>query len=165
MAMPPSTEKLADRRQTQREILLRYVERQMETGKWLLASLLVVNGGAVVALLSNEKLGAKVPYLSGMSFVAGVLFAFLAGGASWEFSNQVVYQLRKKLEVPIFDDEMQKTNDRETTLPATLPIVGKFVFRSRTLRVAMLVLSIFSLIAFAIGALLAADALSGSTPS
>lgn len=135
----------ADRRTTERELLLRFVERQMEAGKWLLSSLLLVNGGAVVALLSNEKFGARVLSTSGSYFVVGVVSSFLAGAASWLLSDHAFYALRKQLGVKIFEDEKWHSNSWKAAI---------------SLIVIMQSLSVVSLGSFSYGAWLAANTVS-----
>ena len=49
--------------------------------RWLTASLLVLNGGGALAILSNESLAAASKFASGLFFVLGVILALLVGVA------------------------------------------------------------------------------------
>lgn len=50
-----------------------------EYGKWLLSSLLLTNGGAILGIAGLEKAGVEVFLISGLFFIFGLVFAFLSG--------------------------------------------------------------------------------------
>jgi hypothetical protein len=87
------------------QILLQLAEKQLEAGKWLLSSLLIVNGGAIVALLSNEKFGGRILAEAGLYYALGVILAFLAGGFSWVESEAYLGSLRSQLGIKLYVGE------------------------------------------------------------
>lgn len=99
-------DRTTERREARRELLSIFAQRQMEAGKWLLASLLIVNGGAVVALMSNAVFGAEVLREAGLWFVIGVITAFFSGGASWALSNTYLLGLRQTIDVKFYKNEI-----------------------------------------------------------
>lgn len=127
---------------TLRGLLDAFIERQMEAGKWLLASLLVVNGGAIVALLSNATYGMQLLAVSGTPFLIGTILAFLAGAASWFVSNTYVLGLRQQLNAKFYA--------AENLLTAKVVKGADFVGA-----VILIVTSVGSLIAFGYGAMCA----------
>jgi len=127
---------------TQQKILLIFLQRQMEAGKWLLASLLVVNGGAVIAILSNENL-VKIDIKYSISlFILGVGLAFISGALSWALSDSITTDLRVLLDVKM---------TRVERLSEDLPSERAFVF----LILSMWAASTLSLFSFMAGCFLA----------
>jgi hypothetical protein len=56
---------------------------QLDLGKWMLASLLVVNGGALVAIANADEMAAKLFQAGGQWFVAGMVAALVSGFFAW----------------------------------------------------------------------------------
>jgi hypothetical protein len=56
---------------------------QLDLGKWMLASLLVVNGGALVAIANADDAAAKLFMAGGAWFVAGMVAALISGFFGW----------------------------------------------------------------------------------
>lgn len=56
---------------------------QLDLGKWMLGSLLVVNGGALVAIANADEAAAKLFAAGGIWFVAGLIAALLSGLFAW----------------------------------------------------------------------------------
>ena len=58
-------------------------QSQASTGSWLLTSLLALNGGALVTLISNaDKVRGVLPH-AGPWFISGILLAYVAGVMMW----------------------------------------------------------------------------------
>lgn len=55
----------------------RCLDENSATFRWILASLLTINGGACVALLSSDHIEVAGKIISGRYFCGGILFAFL----------------------------------------------------------------------------------------
>lgn len=58
-------------------------QAQIDYGKWLIASLLLVHGGSIFAIAQLGKDGVQLFLASGPWFVAGIMFALLAGMFTW----------------------------------------------------------------------------------
>lgn len=56
---------------------------QLDLGKWMLASLLVVNGGALVAIANADEVAGKLFEAGGAWFVAGMVAALISGFFGW----------------------------------------------------------------------------------
>lgn len=54
----------------------RLLDENSATFRWILASLLTINGGAVVALLSSDHIEVTGKIVSGRYFCGGIFFAF-----------------------------------------------------------------------------------------
>lgn len=101
---PPPTDDQVNNAKLQ--VLLSFLNRQVEAGKWLLASLLVINGGAIAGLLSTDKIPPEALAASGRHFITGVGLAFAAGVMSWAVADGYIYLLRADLEVNIMAGEV-----------------------------------------------------------
>ena len=58
-------------------------DAHFQWGKWLLASLLVVHGGALVACMSSEEVGKEILLASGWAFFLGLFSVLCAGAVAW----------------------------------------------------------------------------------
>lgn len=88
-----------------RDILMIMFQRQMEAGKWLLGSLLVVNGGAILTILSQSEILRNSDGVFLVCFLFGIVFAFFAGAFSWVSSDTVITLLRVRLNLQYHDDD------------------------------------------------------------
>ena len=69
--------------QTQKEILLGMIERQFDYGKWVLASLLAVHGGSLLAISQADSARDRLFAECGGLLIWGLFAAVLAGGLGW----------------------------------------------------------------------------------
>jgi hypothetical protein len=80
------------RYQAAKEVLLQTRVHQFEYGKWLLASLLAVHGGSLIAISQAGDVRAQLYEASGPSLIYGLAAALIAGGMGWfnfTFASQV----------------------------------------------------------------------------
>ena len=101
-----------DDRDIKKEILMVFFQRQLEAGKWLLGSLLVVNGGAVLAFLSKPEILNNIDGSFLLFFLLGIIFAFISGSLSWLSSDIAILLLRKKLNIYYHDGDEKLTGIR-----------------------------------------------------
>lgn len=121
------------------------ISKQAEAGKWLLSSLLIVNGGALVALFSNETVGPAMLKAASTYFVAGIVMSFVAGTGSYFFNDAVAFQYLSKVGIKV------------TALEEASPLSdGKVI--GRIASVAILIGALSSLGAFIGGAVAASNA-------
>lgn len=130
--------------------------RSLETGKWLLASMLLVNGGSIAALLSNEKYGAALLAICGVPFTIGIVLALISGMASWAASDSLAMMLRLRLRLQLVETE-KTSQARKTAL-----MWGQGIYIAAS--VAAFATLLGSGIAFASGALGAAGYFAGIKP-
>lgn len=60
-----------------------HLNAQIEWGKWLVASLLLVHGGALVAIVQNEEHSVTLMKAAGHWFVWGLVAALVTGFITW----------------------------------------------------------------------------------
>jgi cytochrome bd-type quinol oxidase subunit 2 len=82
-AAPAPSIDFAARYQTTKEILLQARSHQFEYGKWLLASMLAVHGGSLVAISQAGDVREKLYEASGPFLIYGLAASMLAGGTAW----------------------------------------------------------------------------------
>jgi hypothetical protein len=95
------------------QMLLSFLNRQVEAGKWLLASLLVINGGAIAGLLSTDKIPPSALANSGRYFITGGGLAFAAGIMSWAVADGYIYLLRADLGITVMQNEKHDPKNGE----------------------------------------------------
>lgn len=61
----------------------RSFEAQVAWGRWLVASLLLVNGGAIVTIVQSGARASELMSLSGIFFASGIVLAFICGFCAW----------------------------------------------------------------------------------
>jgi hypothetical protein len=61
----------------------RAFDAQVQYGRWILNSLLLINGGSILAITQTGPLAARLFRDSGSWFIAGIAFTFVAAGAAW----------------------------------------------------------------------------------
>ncbi|GGB88112.1 hypothetical protein GCM10011494_03020 [Novosphingobium endophyticum] len=71
----------------------RLLDENGATFRWLLASLLAVNGGSAVAILTAEKISGKAMILGGGAFSIGVFFALLLAFFTMKSTERMVAPL------------------------------------------------------------------------
>ncbi|MBZ9926769.1 hypothetical protein [Mesorhizobium sp. BR1-1-4] len=71
------------RYQAQKELLFGALERQYEYGKWLLASLLTVHAGSLLAISQAGAATARLYQACGPLLIYGVATTLVAGGLAW----------------------------------------------------------------------------------
>lgn len=78
------------RYQTMKEVLLHARETQAAYGRWLLASLLAVHTGAILAITQAGTMSYQLFAASGHYLVWGIVVTLVAGGMTWiNFSASV----------------------------------------------------------------------------
>lgn len=107
MIIPPLNDN--DANAVRKDILLSYLNRQVEAGKWLLASLLLINGGAIAGLLSSENMPEDAMAAGAKSFITGLVLAFASGVFSWGVADGYIALLRNQLGVFLNDDDKKIT--------------------------------------------------------
>lgn len=115
------------------------VSKQAEAGKWMLGSLLVINGGALVALFSNESVGPVMLKASATYFVAGIVLSIVTGAMSY-LMNEIVAQkhlLRIGIKLHIAEEDAKVYEDKTlhgfvavTLLLASSASLGAFILGS-----------------------------------
>ncbi|MEM6858990.1 MAG: hypothetical protein AAF559_14090 [Pseudomonadota bacterium] len=128
------------------QLLLHFHQRQLESGKWLLASLLVINGAALIAILSSESVAEAPDLRFTYFFVAGIVCAFIAGAASWLYSGSIARAIRETLKFEISEEDELLGGRPDKIMFFVLP---------------MWAFSVFSLGMFVFGCVGAAQALGG----
>lgn len=71
------------RYQAQKELLFGALERQYEYGKWVLASLLAVHAGSLLAISQAGPATARLYQACGPLLIYGVATTLIAGGLAW----------------------------------------------------------------------------------
>ncbi|CAM5766293.1 hypothetical protein LMIY3S_01772 [Labrys miyagiensis] len=59
------------------------MQLQGDYGKWLLNTLLILNGGAVIGLAQSSAFGKSALHEAGMWFVGGIVSALACGFVAW----------------------------------------------------------------------------------
>ena len=67
----------------QKEILLHAQQNQVQYGKWVLASLLAVQAGALLAITHTGSLAPSLFLAAGRYLIWGVVATLFAGGLAW----------------------------------------------------------------------------------
>ena len=101
------------------------ISKQAEAGKWLLGSLLIVNGGALVALFSNEAVGPVMLKAASTYFVFGIVMSFVAGSGSYIFNDVVANQYLSKvgIKVTVLDESSSLSDEKVLGSIASLAIL------------------------------------------
>jgi hypothetical protein len=125
-----------------REIFFRAVDLSAETARWLLASLLVVNGGALVAALASERIPLNALLVGAPFWVMGVLLALGTGLTSFQSGQRgitITADLMNKLTSALYLNKLPELDF--TAQEAEL--------KRRTRRI--LILGVSSAVAFVLG--------------
>lgn len=122
---------------------------QLDLGKWMLASLLVVNGGALVAIANADEVAARLFAAGGSWFVGGMVAALTSGFFAW--ANAAVA-------ADVYDDI---SNPWALVSRSNWPAVSQKASHAITATtIISVVAGIVSVACFAIGAMAAGAALS-----
>ncbi len=87
-----------------REMTLKSQDAHLQYGKWLIASLLLVNGGAIIGIARFPGDASNYMKVAGYYFVAGLLLSFAAGFLSWlnfQIASHVYYNKWANLEMVV----------------------------------------------------------------
>lgn len=71
------------RYQTQKELFFTTLGKQFDYGKWLLASLLAVHGGSLIAISEAGDAKGKLYHACGPLLIYGLAVTLVAGGLTW----------------------------------------------------------------------------------
>jgi hypothetical protein len=81
--LPASVISLEIRYQTHKELFLAAQGKQFDYGKWLLASLLAVHGGSLLAISQAGDAKVKLYQACGPLLIYGLAVTLVAGGLTW----------------------------------------------------------------------------------
>lgn len=115
------------------------LEYQFSVARWILASLLIVNGGALLALVNSFQDEPAVVD-AGTPFLVGVIAALLSGTFTWLNCNCIVMATGHRRDWETLDYQESETADRWDMAGSVMTILA-------------LVSALISLAAFPIGAL------------
>ena len=73
------------------------LEQHSHSFKWLMASLLAINGGASIAVLNAESISAHTKVLSGAFFAIGIFSALLVAVASQKISIKSLLPIQSQI--------------------------------------------------------------------
>ncbi|MFW2351476.1 hypothetical protein [Qipengyuania sp.] len=73
------------------------IDEHSHSFRWLTASLLALNGGAALAVLSNETLEGSTKFYAGLCFLAGIAFALLVAVAGQRINRRAIPKLNDQL--------------------------------------------------------------------
>lgn len=71
------------RYQTTKDLVLAAREYQFDYGKWMLASLLAIHGGSLLAISQAGEIREKLYAASGPCLIYGLVLALTSGGVAW----------------------------------------------------------------------------------